>query len=54
MEVVSWHNKNQLKADYFVNDLADAILLDQLDALALLVWPAQVKTTWARPDNRAL
>ena len=53
MEIASQHDKNQLEADYFVKDLADAILLDQLDALALLVWPAQVKTTWARPDNRA-
>ena len=38
---------------YFVDDLADAIFLDQLDALASLVWPAQVETTWARPDNWA-
>jgi hypothetical protein len=54
VEVASRHDKNQLEADYFVNNLADAILLDQLDALALLVWPMQVKTTWARPDNKAL
>jgi hypothetical protein len=54
MEATSQHDKNQLKANYFVNNLADAILLDQLDALALLVWPVQVKRTWARPDNRAL
>ncbi len=54
MEVASQHDKNQLEADHFVDNLADAILLDRLDALALLVWPAQVKTTWARPDNRAL
>jgi hypothetical protein len=37
IEVARSHNKNQLKADYFVDDLADAILLVQLDALALLV-----------------
>ncbi len=54
MEVASQHNKNQLKADYFIDDLADVILLDQLDTLALLVWLAQVETTWARLDNRAL
>ncbi len=54
MEVASQHDKNQLEADYFFDNLADAIFLDQLDALTLLVWPVQVKTTWARPDNRAL
>jgi hypothetical protein len=54
VEVASQHDKNQLEADKFVDTLADAILLDKLDAIALLVWPAQVKTTWARPDNRAL
>jgi hypothetical protein len=53
VEVASRHNKNQLKADYFIDDLTDGILLDRLDALALLAWLAQVKTTWARPDNRA-
>ncbi len=54
VEVAHWHNKNQLKANYFVNDLADAILLVQLDAIALLIWPARVKITWVRPNNRAL
>jgi hypothetical protein len=53
VEVMSQRDKNMLKADYFANNLADAVLLDQLDALALLVWPMQVETTWARPDNRA-
>ncbi len=53
VEVACWDNKNQLKANNFFNNLADAILLVQLDALALLVWPVRVKTTWARPNNRA-
>jgi hypothetical protein len=34
VEVVIQPDKNQIEADFFVDNLADAIFLDQLDALA--------------------